>query len=247
MKDNSEDSKNNMKQRLLSFVIGAVGVWLIFLLWNFSEAGMMKKILDTVGYEPEKVYVDFPESKIFAEKIFYEEKIDSNMSTGGPIYREEVAFERFQKLASGEVYALSRHKVINQKLKITLTGSAVDGVMRYYTVVQKKIDIPKGKRFVDLRYVDGRLEISQQIHFGIASWRLVVERAIYFVVIAVLLVWIFLQSWDIKNAAKIEFDLRKQLHSEVDKRTADLDELVKVKKQLDEIEKQKLDEGGAGD
>ncbi len=244
MKKKSKKSEMVVKQILLPLVVGAACVWLLLLLWNFSEVGMMRRTLEIIEHKPEKVYVDFPESKIFAEKIFYQNKIKSTLSSVGPLYQQEVSFEDFLKLNADELYAISSHKVIEQKLKVTLTGSAVDGVMRYYTAIEKEIDIPEGERFIDLRYVDGSLEISQQPDIGDASWRLVVERLIYFIVIAVLLALLFIESLDRKNAENRESELRGQLHDVHTKRDEVMAELVKVKKELDEKKRQTPEEGG---
>ncbi|MFA7193527.1 MAG: hypothetical protein WC087_01255 [Candidatus Paceibacterota bacterium] len=226
---------------------------------------MMRKILNTVGHEPEKVFVDFPESKIFGERIFYQEKISSTMSAGDPIYKQEITYKAFLDLSVSEVYAVSSHNVVGQKLNVTLTGNAVDGVMRYYAEVEKEIDIPEGKRFVDLRYVDEKLEISLQPDLGVASWRLVVERVIYFVIFIVLLIILLMEFLQTKEA-KDDLDHKNSLLNEKRDKVFSLeiemtklkresklkvdsleDELSNVKSQLAEMKSQKADEGGCGD
>lgn len=247
MKSDTKNSKKNIKQILLLFVVGAVCAWLIFLLWNFSEVGMMRKTLEVVGHKPEKVYVDFPESEVFGERIFYKDEISYIAYSGGPTYQQKVTFERFKELINGEVYAVLSYCVVDQKVRVILTGNTIVGVMRYFTIIEKEIDIPKGKRFVGLKYVCGVLEISQQPDFGVASWRLVVERLLYLIIIVVILILLWIEWFDKKVSEEKIKHYRTKFHEEQNKAVSCLNELYKAKERLDEIDRQNLDEGSAGD
>lgn len=265
MKNKSKKYKTIIQVIFGVGIVVAVCVWLLMLLWNFSEVGMMRKILKTVGYESEKVYVEFPESKIFGEKIFYQDKISQTMTASGPLYTQKITFETFQALDAGEKYAVSSHMVIGQKLKVTLNGNSVDGVMRYYTVIEKEINIPEGKVFVGLRYGDGKLEISQQPDLGVVSWRLVVERLVYLVIFILLIVFIWMESADTSEAKvdlKYYMNLCEEQRQKVNSLTKELAEAKKESKskidyleaELSEVnsrltgkKEEKPDECGAGD
>ncbi len=230
MKKSSKKSEMVVKNIFLPMIVGAACVWLLTLLWNFSEVGMMRKTLEAVKHEPEKVYVEFPENNIFGVRIFYESEIKCVTTSGGPIYLQEVNFEQFQKLVGGEVYAVSSHKVIDRRLKITLTGSSVDGVMLYKTVIKREFDIPKGKRVVGLRHIDGKLEISQQTDLGLVSWHLVVERLIYLVVLIVVLVFLLQEFLDKKSAEENAKYYNGEFREQSKRAEALADELKELKK-----------------
>jgi hypothetical protein len=258
MKKNSESGFTWWKAvcAVVIFYLAIMAYWKgMSMVWNSAQTGVSEKTIETIQYEPEKIMLDFPEIEVFKGKILAQKDVTRTVGGTWPVYTMDVSPEEFGSLNRGEPFGVYAFECSDAEFSISITGYLFDSTVCYKTTMSKDFEIPNGKKVERLYFEDGKFFVLRQFDISPLSGWLVFERIITHVIWIGSLIYLLInfrsKEKDYKDTIsrqeKRKSSLVEELRKEERKRIATEAELVKVKKKLDDIEKQKTEEGGSGD
>jgi uncharacterized membrane protein len=248
-----------MKKILYTAIILVIGGWVYWnvmgMVWSASQTGASEKTIEVIQYEPEKVLLNFPEIEVFKGKILAQK--DATRTVGGawPPYTMDVSSQEFSALNRGEPFGVYTFNHSDTKPTVSITGYLFDSTVCYKTTMSKDFEIPAGKKVEGVYFEDGKFFVLQQFNLSPVSGWLVFERIITHVIWIGALVYLLISfrgkekdyKDKISRLERRKETLREELAKAELKRIAAEAELAKVKRELDEKEREKPNGGGTGD